>query len=105
MLKVLLVVLLLYFLSRKGMLSMADTGKAFTRPERIIPGMVAVFLTHLLSMVRWQFLLRAQSFDLRWSRTFQLTFVGNFFNIALPGSVSGDVVKAYYVSKETRAGP
>jgi uncharacterized protein (TIRG00374 family) len=29
-----------------------------------------------------------------------LSFVGNFFNIALPGAVSGDFMKAFYLGKE-----
>src|SRR5690242_16977115 len=35
-------------------------------------------------------------------KAFQLTMIGNFFNIALPGAVSGDFVKAFYVGKEIR---
>ena len=32
-------------------------------------------------------------------QTFLLTWIGNFFNTTLPGAVTGDVVKGYYVIK------
>ncbi len=102
-LKIAVVALLFYFLATKGLLSLSATKNAFARPERILSALAIVLASNLLAMVRWQWLLRAQGLGLRWSRIFELTFIGNFFNIALPGSVSGDVVKAFYVSKESRA--
>ena len=48
-----------------------------------------------LGPIRWQLLLRAQGIKLSMGRTAQLTLIGNFFNIALPGAVSGDFVKAF----------
>ncbi len=35
-----------------------------------------------------------------WSAV-KLTFVGNFFNFALPGTTGGDLVKAYYITQYT----
>jgi uncharacterized protein (TIRG00374 family) len=64
-----------------------------------VPAIAAVFTTYVLSAVRWRVLLKAQGFSLSWGSVLQLSFVGNFFNIALPGSVSGDFVKAYYAGK------
>ncbi len=103
LLKILVVALLFYFLATKGLISVSATKSAFSRPERIIPALAIVLLTNFLAVVRWQWLLRAQGLQLGWWRTFELTFIGNFFSIALPGSVSGDIVKAFYVSKETDA--
>jgi uncharacterized protein (TIRG00374 family) len=102
-LKIIVVGLLFYFLATKGLISLSATKSAFMRPERILLGIAVVISTHLLAVLRWQWLLRAQGLRLGMFRAFELSFVGNFFNIALPGSVSGDVVKAYYVSKETDA--
>jgi uncharacterized membrane protein YbhN (UPF0104 family) len=34
------------------------------------------------------------------ARVLQLHFIGNFFNVALPGAVSGDFVKAFYIGRE-----
>ena len=46
-------------------------------------------------------LLRAQGFHFSFRRMLGLYFVGQFFNSFLPGGLSGDLVKAYYVVGET----
>ena len=53
-----------------------------------------------MGIFRWNWLLKAQSIHLPLRRVAQLTFIGGFFNIALPGAVSGDFVKAFYVGRE-----
>jgi uncharacterized protein (TIRG00374 family) len=92
---------LFYFLGSKGLISLEATKKAFSRTDRIVPAMLAIIATNLIGVVRWQWLLRAQNIRIPLARTFQLTFIGNFFNLALPGAISGDFVKAFYVARET----
>jgi hypothetical protein len=96
------VVLLLYFLFSRGFLSLQVTAKALNQLDRVIPAFLASAVAVGLGVVRWQYLLRAQGLRLSWGRVLELTFVGNFFNIALPGAVSGDLVKAVYVGKDSR---
>lgn len=100
--KMTFVIGLLYFLVQKGFISVQATQQALQQWHKIIPGITAIFIAAALGVVRWQWLLRAQNIQLDWGRTFQLTFIGNFFNIALPGAVSGDFVKAFYVGKEVK---
>ena len=100
LLKIAFVALLLYFLGQKGFLSLKNTGKALTQYSDTVPALLALILTSLLGVVRWQWLLQAQGIHLPLKRVTQLSFVGMFFNIALPGAVSGDFVKAFYVGKE-----
>lgn len=101
-LKLLLVSTLFYFLAKKGFISFERTGRAFAHWEYSLPAMSAILITQALCAYRWQILLRAQGLELKLSRTFQLTYIGNFFNLALPGAVSGDFVKAFYVAKESQ---
>ena len=100
LLKIAFVVLLLGFLVKKGFISVEATGRAFSHPEYIVPAILAFTVTALLGVIRWQWLLKAHNIHLPLKQTFQLTFIGNFFNIALPGAVSGDFVKAFYVGHE-----
>lgn len=100
LIKVTFVVALLYFLIQRGFISLQDTGKAFTRWELMGPAFAVLFFNLLLGALRWQWLLKAQGIRLPILRTLQLTFIGNFFNIALPGAVSGDFVKAFYIGRE-----
>lgn len=99
-LKIVFVVGLLYFLSRKGFISLQATRAAFMHWPNIAFAFAMMGVNVLLGAVRWQWLLRAQNIRLNWIRTIELTFVGNFFNIALPGAVSGDFVKAFYIGKD-----
>jgi uncharacterized protein (TIRG00374 family) len=96
---------LLYFLTKKGFISMQATRQALERTDDIIPAFVVFTISMCLGIVRWQWLLRAQNINLPWLRTAELTLIGNFFNIALPGAVSGDFVKAFYVGKEIAQPP
>ena len=58
----------------------------------------AVFLaTQLTSGLRWQWLARPLGFTQSLGRFTQLYFVGMFFNLFLPTSVGGDVVRAWYL--------
>lgn len=101
-LKLGLVALLFYFLAKRGLLSLEATRQALSRTELILPALAALIVAQFLGVVRWQWLLRAQDYELSWWTTFQLTYIGAFFNLALPGAVSGDLVKAYYVAQETK---
>ena len=99
-LKFTLVLALLFFLSQKGLLSLEKTGRAFLQWKVMLPAILTLFFTTFLSFARWKLLLSAQGIQITWSRLLQLSMIGAFFNIALPGAVSGDVVKAIYVGKE-----
>jgi uncharacterized protein (TIRG00374 family) len=93
---------LLYFLSKKGFISVQATQQALKQWQIILPAVCALLFTTCLGVVRWKWLLNAQGISLPFSRIMQLTFIGNFFNIALPGAVSGDFVKVFYVGKEAK---
>jgi uncharacterized protein (TIRG00374 family) len=100
LLKLVFVAGLLYFLGKKGFISVDKTREAFTHFDLIGMAYGATFIALILGFIRWQWLLRPQGIHLSWSRVLQLSLIGNFFNVALPGAVSGDFVKAFYVGHE-----
>jgi len=55
----------------------------------------------LLSTLRWWVLMRAREIDVGLSRVGRLTLAGYFFNLCMPGTTGGDVMKAYYAAKGT----
>ncbi|OGQ17921.1 MAG: hypothetical protein A3B70_02030 [Deltaproteobacteria bacterium RIFCSPHIGHO2_02_FULL_40_11] len=57
------------------------------------------FFTLLTTTWRWRILLQTQGIRISFRKTLRLVFIGHFFNIVIPGTVSGDVVKAYYITK------
>jgi uncharacterized protein (TIRG00374 family) len=72
---------------------------------REAPGVMAMMIGTIgvimvpMAALRWWLLLRAIGLHMELRRTFVLTWIGNFFNTTLPGVVSGDVIKGYYVIK------
>ncbi len=61
-------------------------------------GAVGLYLAiQVVSSLRWQLLARPLGFDPGWRRFTGFYFIGMFFNLVLPTSVGGDVVRAWYL--------
>lgn len=58
-------------------------------------------LAQVIISVRWWLLLRAQSIHIDVLAAVRLFFLGLFYSNVMPGSVGGDLVKAWYVTKHT----
>jgi len=56
----------------------------------------------VLASIRFVWMLRAQDVRIGYWDGIKLTYAGNFFNFAMPGSTGGDIFKAYYVAQHTR---
>ena len=50
---------------------------------------------------RLRLLLRTQDIPIGYLDSLLLTFAGNFFNFAMPGTTGGDLYKAYHIAKRT----
>jgi len=71
----------------------------------IAVGVLILYLgLFVLTAWRWRLLLKAVDLVLSMARATRLTFIGAFFNTAIPGATGGDVVKAYYAAKATGRG-
>jgi uncharacterized protein (TIRG00374 family) len=55
----------------------------------------------LVSSIRWRALMQPQGMYLPLSKCLQLTFVGQFYSIMLPGITGGDLVKIVYTARLT----
>lgn len=66
--------------------------------------LAALLLLVVLTAWRWQLLVRALGLALGFASALGLTFVGLFFNIAVPGATGGDVVKAWYAARRLGSG-
>lgn len=56
-------------------------------------------VTYVLAALRWWLLLRVQDIALPVRAVTALTFIGQFFNTFMLGSIGGDIVKAVYLQK------
>ncbi len=64
---------------------------------------LAMTVVVVLTGWRWQRLLLAIDVPMPFGEAVRLTFIGGFFNLVVPGSTGGDVVKAYYAARRTGA--
>jgi uncharacterized membrane protein YbhN (UPF0104 family) len=58
------------------------------------------FAATVSTFYRWYILVRAVKLPFRVADSMRLGFIGVFFNTFLPGSVGGDAIKAWFISKE-----
>ncbi len=67
----------------------------------LLMGLLAFALATVVAVARWQLLLRAQNIVVPFRRAYSLTYVGYFFNNIIPGLTGGDLVKAFFVARDT----
>jgi uncharacterized protein (TIRG00374 family) len=64
---------------------------------------VGIFwVVYFITAWRWHALLRALSIHITFGRAFVLNMVGAFYNTFMPGSTGGDLLKAWYIAKQTK---
>lgn len=85
-------------LIKKGMVEV-DRLKILADPTILAVGFSLIALNTLFLAWRWHVLLKFYQFLISYYDALRLYLIGFFFNFALPGAVSGDLVKAYYLSK------
>ncbi len=67
----------------------------------LFAGIAIYGVVELFAGFRWVLLLRVQGVAIGTGRIFALLLIGLFFNFFIPGGTGGDVVKIYYLLKET----
>src|SRR5713101_5119299 len=67
----------------------------------VLMAMLAYLVVEAAAAFRWHVLLKVQNIYLSVPRLTGLFFIGLFYNQFLPGGTGGDIVKSYYLLKET----
>lgn len=94
---------LIYWLVQSEMLDLRALAGLSSQPESIL--LVGLSIISLMVIHwRWLQLLRAQGLAVTYWSSAPLTFIGLFFNFAIPGGVGGDVVKTYYLVRAQGTG-
>ncbi|MFA5044007.1 MAG: lysylphosphatidylglycerol synthase transmembrane domain-containing protein [Kiritimatiellia bacterium] len=93
--------LLLFFTLR-----LIDWRGSFELAGRADPGMMAaavglLLAERILSVSKWLLLLRAKGSPITFWRLLVINYIGGFWGLVLPSSVSADIVRGYYLSKST----
>lgn len=97
--------LLIWLLKRIDMSHLGEAIQtAFSHPEWLAAGILFTFMGLLSGVIRWWIILRAQGITLSGWQTFRIFFIGQFFNVFMPGACGGDVARAFYVVKSSLKG-
>lgn len=85
----------------------AEIRRVFSRPIDPFPFALA-FAAHLTAVAitfhRWFLLVRAVELPIAFRDALRLGFIGNVFNLVIPGAVGGDVIKAAFFCREQGEG-
>lgn len=91
-----------YLLNKMGIGNLAGTLRDAANHWAWMAGAFFLSLVPLLMcVIRWKLILDAQDMHLGWVRTGNIFFIGLFFNSFMIGATGGDIIKAYYVARET----
>jgi uncharacterized membrane protein YbhN (UPF0104 family) len=91
-------ILLLIWLAQKGKLDFSLFSYWANNPIQLFMIYLLALFNFLLVSFRYKLLLEFRSkFKLKWSKIIKSNWIGTFFNAVLPGSVSGDLIKIFYV--------
>ena len=92
------------YLILRGDLAWDPLQTSLSRWQYSVPAFLMLALTPLGQLWRWQSLLRAGRLRLPHREVFSYLMVSKFFNMALPGYISGDLIRGLYVSRRARTG-
>jgi glycosyltransferase 2 family protein len=99
--KTVVAVIILFYLFKSTKITSEHLSQVF-KPANIIYFAISgsAFVTaQWLAALRLRLLLRGINVYLTVGRSFQLTMIGNFFNMVSPGTTGGDIIKGYYIIK------
>jgi len=103
LLKVLLSGSLLFYLIQKAHLAVIYQTILSAEIRYYLLAIAVYIAAQPLRMVRWRLLLIEKQVSISRTRLLILCFIGTFFSGFLPTIVGGDVVRGYYVFKESNA--
>jgi uncharacterized membrane protein YbhN (UPF0104 family) len=93
---------ILWYMVAKGKLDLSVVRRGFSHLDDLAGAAALVLLALAFSLYRWKLLLRGQGVELSASQAVRYGMIGAFFNTTMPGAVSGDLIKAWYVISDFR---
>ena len=102
-LKIVISLAILFFLFRGMDLDAFLKTISKIKPISIIVVVSMIFSIQCVSSLRWQILLK-KDFDAPYLKLLSMYLIGMFFNNFLPTLVGGDLIKTYYLYKQTGKG-
>lgn len=92
----------IWYMVANGKLDLAVVKHGFSHVEFMVGSFTLVILAIGLSLFRWKLLLSGQGLDLPMGQVVRYGMIGAFFNTTMPGAVSGDLIKAWYLIQDRK---
>lgn len=93
---------ILFYMVQSGKLDLSVVKKGFSHSTILVLTLSLVIAAMGFSLYRWRLLMSGQGIDLSLSQLIRYGMIGAFFNTTMPGAVSGDIIKAWYVLSDYR---
>lgn len=92
---------LIYWLVQSGKLNLSLLKEIFNYPERLTVAFLGTIFVIFIVAFRYKVIIEHRaSIKITFTNMIKYTWIGMFFNAVLPGSVSGDLVKIFYIKQE-----
>jgi len=97
--KISLAAALLIWMISSGKLDLSRLAGTTTHWPQLL-AIVTIYYVEIYVMAwRWNLLLGTQGLELGSQQAFSLTMIGCLFNVVIPGTVGGDIIRGYYVGR------
>lgn len=94
---------LITWLVRSGVLDFRALAVMVRQPLLLVIDIGIFVLAILCAVYRWRLLLADSGVEVPLGRAIQLQLTAAFFNVVIPGSIGGDVLKALYAARDSAA--
>lgn len=88
---------ILGYMVYSGRLDLEVVKRGFSHSAMLLASCTLVFFALVTSVYRWGLLMRGQGIEFTLGQLVRYSMIGAFFNTTMPGAVSGDLIKAWYV--------
>ena len=83
-------------------LELSVVKKGLSNGTLVLASAALLLLAVVASLQRWRLLLRGQGLNYTFGQVTRYGMIGQFFNTTMPGAVSGDLIKAWYVLADNK---
>jgi uncharacterized protein (TIRG00374 family) len=85
-----------------GRLDLEVVRKGFSNVNVLVASAGLLVMATLAALYRWDLLMRGQDLNFPFGQVARYGMIGAFFNTTMPGAVSGDLIKAWYVLSDVK---
>ncbi len=88
---------ILFYMVHTDRLDLSVVSRGFSQGNVLLAAFFLELSALIAGLYRWNLLLQGQGLIYRFSEVTRYGMIGAFFNTTMPGAVSGDLIKAWYV--------